>query len=62
MRISNHYRALLFTVLNIISEYYPDLEPLRQDNDEDLLYKYFYWVDEYNNGYDPRNLPRPEFA
>ena len=62
MRISNQYRALLFTVLNIISEYYPDLEPLRQDNDEDLLYKYFYWVDEYNNGYDPRNLPRPEFA
>ena len=62
MRISNQYRALLFTVLNIISEYYPDLEPLRQDNDEDILYKYFYWVDEYNNGYDPRNLPRPEFA
>lgn len=62
MRISNAYRSLLFTILNILSEYYPDLEPLRQDNDEDLLYKYFYWVDEYNNGYDPRNLPRPEFA
>lgn len=62
MRIPNAYRSLLFTILNVLSEYYPDLEPLRQDNDEDLLYKYFYWVDEYNDGYDPRNLPRPEFV
>ena len=62
MRISNQFRSVLFAVLNIISEYYPDLEPLRQDNYEDVLYKYFYWVDEYNNGYDPRNFPRPEFA
>lgn len=61
MKISAKYRSLLFTVLNVLSEYYPDLEPLRLDNDEDLLYKYFYWVDEYNNGYDPRRLPRPEF-
>lgn len=62
MSLSKHSRSALFTVLNIISEYYPDLEPLRQDNDEDLLYKYFYWVDEYNDGYDPRHIARPEFV
>ena len=61
MKISTKYRSLLFKVLNILSEYHPDLEPLRQDNDDDLLYKYFSWVDEYNDGYDPRHLPRPEF-
>lgn len=62
MQITIKYRSLLFTVLNVLSEYYPDLEPLRLDTDEDLLYKYFYWVDEYNDGHDPRNLPRPEFV
>lgn len=62
MKISTKYRSFLFTILNILSEYHPDLEPLRLDTDEDLLYKYFYWVDEYNEGYDPRHLPRPEFA
>ena len=62
MSLSKHSRSVLFAVLNIISEYYPDLEPLRQDNDEDLLYKYFYWVDEYNDGYDPRHIARPEFV
>lgn len=62
IHISNPMRSVLFAVLNIIAEYHPDLEPLRQDNDEDLLYKYFYWVDEYNDGYDPRNIPRPEFV
>lgn len=62
MRITNRMRSILFAVLNIIAEYYPDLEPLRQDSDDDLLEKYFYWVDEYNDGYDPRNFPRPEFA
>lgn len=61
MSLSRKMRAVMFAILNIISEYYPDLEPLRQDNDEDLMYKYFYWVDEYNDGYDPRSLPRPEF-
>ena len=58
---SNPLRPILFAFLNAISEYYPDLEPLRQDSDEDLLYKYFYWVDEYNEGYDPRHFTRPEF-
>lgn len=62
MKISTKYRSFLFTILNILSEYHPDLEPLRLDSDEDLLCKYFYWVDEYNEGYDPRHLPRPEFA
>lgn len=62
MKISVRYRSLLFTLLNVLSEYHPDLEPLRLDSDEDLLYKYFYWVDEYNDGYDPRHLPRPEFV
>ena len=57
----NPLRPLMFAILNTLSEYYPDLEPLRQDSDDDLMYKYFYWVDEYNECYDPRNLPRPEF-
>ena len=56
------FRNIMFAILNIISEYYPDLEPLRQDSDQDLLEKYFYWVDEYNDGYDPRHIKRPEFA
>lgn len=62
MHITNRMRSILFAILNIISEYYPDLEPLRQDSDADLLEKYFYWVDEYNDGYDPRNIKRPEFV
>ena len=53
---------MLFALLNQISEYYPDLEPLRQDSDEDLLEKYFYWVDEYNCGHDPRNYRRPAYC
>ncbi len=55
-------RSLLFSLLNTISEYHPDLEPLRQDSDEDLLEKYFYWVDEYNDGYDPRHYRRPAYC
>lgn len=62
MHITKRMRSILFAILNIISEYYPDLEPLRQDSDADLLEKYFYWVDEYNDGYDPRNIKRPEFV
>ena len=61
MSLSRTMRATMFAILNIIAEYHPDLEPLRQDSDEDLMYKYFYWVDEYNEGYDPRNIKRPEF-
>ena len=34
-------RSFLFALLNQISEYHPDLEPLRQDSDEDLLEKLF---------------------
>lgn len=55
------FRSILFDVLNALSEYYPDLEPLRTDSDDNLLEKYFYWVDEYNDGYDPRNFIRPEW-
>lgn len=55
-------RSFLFALLNQISEYHPDLEPLRQDSDEDLLEKYFYWVDEYNDGYDPRYYRRPAYC
>ena len=62
MTAQNRMRFYLFAILNRIAEYYPDLEPLRQDSDEDLLYKYFYWVDEYNEGYDPHHYQRPEFA
>lgn len=62
MQHNNTMRSLMFAVLNIIAEYYPELEPLRQDSDEELMEKYFYWVDEHNDGYDPRNFERPEFA
>lgn len=55
-------RSILFALLNTISEYHPDLEPLRQGSDDDLIEKYFYWVDEYNDGYDPRNYARPEWC
>lgn len=55
-------RSMLFAILNGIAEYHPDLEPLRQDSDDDLLEKYFYWVDEYNQGYDPRNYARPAWC
>lgn len=62
MKRSNPLRPLMFSILNILAEYYPELEPLRQDSDYDLISKYFYWVDEYNNGHDPRHFPRPEFV
>ena len=55
-------RSILFSLLDTISEYHPDLEPLRSDSDDDLIEKYFYWVDEYNDGYDPRNYYRPEWC
>ena len=53
---------MLFAILNQISEYHPDLEPLRRDSYDDLLEKYFYWVDEYNDGYDPRHYRRPAYC
>lgn len=62
MKLSHYSRSVLFTILNTLSTYHPDLEPLRQDSDDDLLEKYFYWVDEYNDGYDPRHFARPEFV
>lgn len=52
-------RSDLVVLLNTISEYHPDLEPFHQDSKEDLLEKYFYWVDEYNDGYDPHHIQRP---
>ena len=61
MTISRQFRSTMFAILNIIAEYHPDLEPVYSDSDEDLMYKYFYWVDEYNDGYDPRHITRPEF-
>lgn len=34
-----------------LAEYHEDLEPKRRDTIEDLLEKFFYWVDEYNDGF-----------
>lgn len=62
MKLIHYSRSAMFKILNILAEYHPDIEPLRQDSDNDLIEKYFYWVDEYNDGYDPRHLKRPEFA
>ncbi len=61
MNCTKEFRSILFKILNTLSEYHPDIEPLRQDSDEDLLEKYFFWVDEYNAGYDPRHWTRPDF-
>ena len=61
MTCTKEFRSILFKILNVLSEYHPDIEPLRQDSDEDLIEKYFFWVDEYNDGYDPRHWNRPEF-
>ena len=61
MNCTKEFRSILFKILNVLSEYHPDIEPLRQDSDEDLIEKYFFWVDEYNDGYDPRHWNRPEF-
>ena len=55
-------RSVLFSLLNEVSCLDPDLEPLRNDSTDDLLEKYFYWVDEYNGGRDPRHYARPEYA
>lgn len=60
--IMNHVEPTcseLFDILNALSEYHHDVAPLRSDRKDDLLEKYFYWVDEYNDGYDPHNIKRP---
>lgn len=53
-------RADLYGLLNAKAEYHPEIEPLRSDKKSDLLEKYFYWVDEFNDGYDPHNFYRPD--
>ena len=53
-------REQMLSLLNTISEYHKDLAPHRKDSEQDLFEKYFYWVDEYNDGYDPRHIKRPQ--
>lgn len=52
-------RSILFSILNDICVTFPELEPCRNDSNEDLFAKYFYWVDEYNDGCNYWNVPRP---
>ena len=44
-------KELLIILLDKLSEYHPDIAPSKDDTTEELLEKYFYWVDEYNDGY-----------
>lgn len=62
MSVYTPSRSMLFDLLNQISEYHPDLLPRKKDTYDDLIEKYFYWVDEYNDGYDPRNYARPAWC
>lgn len=41
----------LVNVLDKLSVYHNDLAPEDDDTLDDLLDKFFYWVDEYNDGY-----------
>lgn len=61
MENTENIKSTLYHVLDSLSEYHPDLAPSPEDSEQDLLEKYFYWVDEYNDGYDPNNFDRPDF-
>ena len=52
----------LFDLLDELSEYHPDITPVSSDTKDNLLEKYFYWVDEYNDGYNSYNIPRPAWC
>lgn len=43
----------LYSELCTLSEYHYDLEPSKRDSFDKLVAKYFYWGDEYNDGYIP---------
>lgn len=61
VKTADTLQQTLFHALDTISEYHTELKPSRHDNDDRLLELYFYWVDKYNDGYDPRHIERPEW-
>jgi len=46
-------RKCLYNDLMDKAEYHYDLEPNKEDDLDDLMRSYFYWGDEYNDGYIP---------
>ena len=52
----------LFDLMDELSEYHPDIAPTSRDTKNDLIEKYFYWVDEYNDGYNAYNILRPAWC
>lgn len=48
-RLEDH----LFFKLDTISEYHPRVRPNESDSLSDLMDKYFYWGEEYNDSYIP---------
>lgn len=43
----------LYSELDTLAEYHYDLYPSKRDSLNSLMRKYFYWGDEYNDGYIP---------
>lgn len=43
----------LYSELDTLSEYHYDIYPSKRDSFNKLMGKYFYWGDEYNDGYIP---------
>lgn len=41
----------LYSKLETLCEYHYDLHPSKRDSLNSLMEKYFYWGDEYNDGY-----------
>ena len=46
-------KECLYDDLMAKAEYHYDLEPNKEDDVDALMWSYFYWGDEYNDGYIP---------
>ena len=44
-------RENIFHVLDMLSEYHPDIIPSDTDTLEDLTEKFIFWMNEYNDGH-----------
>lgn len=47
-------KEYLYDSLMTKAEYHYDLEPNKRESLDSLMEKYFYWGDEYNDGYIPQ--------
>ena len=57
----SYKKTSLIEVLDKLSEYHPDIAPEDDDKLDALLDKFFYWVEEYNDG-DLGQYANPEGA